>query len=78
MEQGNLERQVLEILTPLFGPKMAAGTLSLSCSSLRLERAKLSAADMASLAWDLERRMTIFLGSQKASAVGRQLSELKG
>jgi hypothetical protein len=77
MEATGLEGKIVGILTPLFGTMMAEGTVKLSCTSLNADPHQLSIEQLEAVARDIEKRMIIFLGTEKAQAVGRQIAALK-
>lgn len=78
MDHGSLKRRILSVLAPLFGDKMAEGTLTLSCSSLKISSDAITEPELIALSMDLERRMAIFVGKDKAATIGRLIANLKG
>lgn len=69
--------KVLEILTPYFGAEMAQGSLMVSCMKYGLDRENLSSENLPKIAEDIETRMKIFLGTEKAKAVANLILAVK-
>jgi hypothetical protein len=67
-------KQVLDIIGPLFGAKLAEGMLQLSCNSLKIDPAAVRADQMPALAADLQKRMAVFLGAGKAAAIAERIA----
>jgi hypothetical protein len=71
------DKAIIAILTPYFGDKMAEGVVQLSCQALRMDRAAIAAAQLPAISADIEKRMAIFLGTDKAASVAALVRAVK-
>lgn len=65
--------KILDILTPYFGAALARGALQLSCESIGAKQDALTPDHLAPLSKSIEKRLVIFLGTDKAAAVAEQV-----
>jgi hypothetical protein len=76
MEYSRAIPRIIELLTPLVGSMMAETTIMRSCTAVKANPGYLTEDALADIGKDIERRLAIFLGSEKAAAVGRQIADI--
>jgi hypothetical protein len=71
-----LAKRIEILLTPILGELMAAATLKIQTEKLGLKQEDLSAPDLPSLAKNIQKALTIFVGSDKATEVARGIEKI--
>jgi hypothetical protein len=77
MEHGGTVGKMIELLTPLVGTLMAESTVIMSCTKAKANPSCLTQYQLDAIGKDIERRLAIFLGSEKAETVGRQVASIE-
>ena len=76
MADNAVNEKILKILEPYFGIMMARASLKLSCKESNLDYEKLGPAQLGALADNIENKMRIFVGTDKAKQVAGQIRGL--
>jgi hypothetical protein len=71
VHQNPLAQKVVDALSPLVGKTMAESVLTVQARRLGIEVDGLSPADLPRLARQFETHLKIFVGTEKASQIGR-------
>lgn len=77
MANNAVTTKVIDILIPYFGADMAQGSLMISCMKYGFDRENLISGNLPKIAEDIETRMKIFLGTEKAKAVANLILAIK-
>jgi hypothetical protein len=71
------DKMIINILLPYFGQTIAEGALQLSCKSLGVDRTDIDSSKLPAIAKAIEKRLVVFLGTEKAAVVAGQIAALK-
>jgi hypothetical protein len=76
MDPNGITLKIQEILTPLVGSMMAESTVRISLTSAKATTTPITPVILEAIGKDLEHRLAIFLGSDKAAEIGKQVANI--
>jgi hypothetical protein len=77
MAESVVGQKILDLIEPYFGVAMANSTLKLAIKDIGIEREAIQASHLPTLALDIEKRMKIFLGTEKSKAIAEMIKAIK-